>query len=273
MRPDFDKVLCERPRRGGGLTQRRRSDNEKKWEHLPVKEGMRRPHIRHWNGKELSDNIAPLYRYLQGTVGRQWNDVYSEIREMIGKNPNAVKGHILQHIHDWQGIELNTFSEGKKRFHNVSHSLSNYDEVTKTYKRSRQYTELRHNQLYVNDNGIICKYQRAKKDRRTYRQIQEEKWMETARTLPNGNQARKINGIWFEIVLSPILDSQIMTTWSAPSKYTLRRFSTETPLVNDVLRFRGEVKDFIAKYKAKVYASSKKAMSSKDLKKYELTND
>ena len=189
MRPDFDKVLCERPRRGGNITQRRREDNPKKQELLLSKEGMRRPHIRHWNGKELNEFLAPLFRYLQSKVGKPWNDTYSKIRTMMGKNPNAVQGHILQHIYGWGGVELHTVTKGNKVFNYPPHS-----------------NELNNGQLYVDDNGILRKYH-SKIKKKNYKQRQEDKWMETARHLPNGNQARKINGLWFEIILSPILYS------------------------------------------------------------------
>jgi hypothetical protein len=57
---------------------------------------MRRPWF---NGdfKGLSENLAPLRRYLQSQVGRPWNKVYSEVCERI--NPNsAVQLHIWQHL-------------------------------------------------------------------------------------------------------------------------------------------------------------------------------
>jgi hypothetical protein len=221
---------------------------------------MKINHIIGHGGKELNEYLPPLYRYLNDQVGRRWDDVYSEIRKtIVGKNPNAVKSHILQHIFGFNGVELHSYSIGNKRYRNNG------------YYRSGPM-ELYGDQLYVDDEGILRKYKSDKK-KVNYAQVMKEKWMETARHLPNGNQARKINGIWFEITLSPILEAQIQTTWSPLTKYSTTRYATHTALVNDVLGTRGEVKDFERIYKAKVYASSKKAINSKDLRKHDLQND
>lgn len=257
MRPDFHKVLCERPRHKPYNADKRHRKDNLDYEDMPTKENMKINHIRGWGGKELTDHIAPLYRYLNNQVGRKWDDVYSEIRKtIVGKNPNAVKGHILQHIFGWRGVELHTYSIGNKR-----------------YKTGSLYhSELYDDQLYVDDEGIVRKYKNKKK-KINHAQVIKEKWMETARHLPNGNQARKINGIWYEITLSTILDTQILTTWSEVNIYTKTRYAIYTALVNDVLGTRGEVKHFERIYKAKVYASSKRAMNAKDLRKYNLQND
>lgn len=256
MRDDLHKVLCERPRRRPYNADKRHRKDNLDCEDMPTKESMK---INHEHRKELNENLPPLYRYLNDQVGRKWDDVYSEIRKtIVGKNPNAVKGHILQHIFDFKGVELHSYALDGKRYRKTSYA----------YRRS----ELDNNQLYVDDEGIIRKYKNNKK-KVNYSQVIKEKWMETARHLPNGNQARKINGIWYEITLSPILDKQILVTWSDFNKYTNTRYATYTVLVNDVLGTRGELKYFEKIYKAKVYASSKKAMNSKDLRNHDLQND
>src|SRR4051812_44167695 len=37
----------------------------------------------YWDGKDLNENLAPLQRFLEKSVGRSWNKVYSEIREQL----------------------------------------------------------------------------------------------------------------------------------------------------------------------------------------------
>jgi hypothetical protein len=260
LRPDFHKVLCERPRHKPFNADKRHREGNIDYENKPTKESMKINHIRGWGGKELNEYLPPLYRYLNDQVGRRWDDVYSEIRKtIVGKNPNAVKGHILQHIFGFGGVELHSYPIGNKRYSNNGYYRSGPRELT-------------NDQLYVDDEGVVRKYKNNKK-KVNYAQVLKEKWMETARHLPNGNQARKINGIWYEITLSPILEAQILTTWSDINKYTKTRYATYIVLVNDVLGTRGEVKDFERIYKAKVYASSKKAMNSKDLRKHDLQND
>ena len=259
MRPDFHKVLCERPRHKPYNANKRHRKDNLDYEDMPTKENMKINHIRGWGGKELTDHIAPLYRYLNDQVGRKWDDVYSEIRKtIVGKNPNAVKGHILQHIFDFRGVELHSYAFEGKRYRKTSYA----------YGRS----ELANKELYIDDDGILCKYVVPTKKKKSYKQLMEEKWMETARVLPNGNQARKINGIWYEVTLSPILDRQIYTEYTT-SQYTRIRRPQTSVLVNDVLGTRGSVEDFVKKYRAKVYAVSKRAMNSRDLRKHNLQND
>ena len=222
MRPDFHKIVAERGKCGGGMTaQHRRANNDKKQEHLPLRESMSKIHKLHWNGKERSYNTGPLYRYLFSQVGRPWDDVFSEM-SATNDSRSITKSRVLEPIDWWKGVEKHVNIVGKQAFY-----------TTGRYGRSP--SELQNNQLYVDDSGILRKYKRKVGKKKSYYQLQEEKWMETTRNLPNGNQARKINSIWFEIVLSPILDSQIMTTWGPPSRYTLTRYATHIPLVNDVL--------------------------------------
>src|SRR5439155_25177038 len=51
----------------------------------------------YWDGKELNENLAPLRRFLEKSVGRSWNKVYSEIREQLDHR-RATGFHILQHL-------------------------------------------------------------------------------------------------------------------------------------------------------------------------------
>jgi len=71
-------------------------------EDLPAKESMKY-RWRKGDLKELNENLAPFYRFLDKQVGRPWNNVYSEIREQINAN-SAVQLHILQHLD--QHVEL-----------------------------------------------------------------------------------------------------------------------------------------------------------------------
>lgn len=91
MRPDFAKILVERPRIGGHNNRKGRAVPI---DDLPQKESMRKAHR---DRKELNENLSPLYRFLEKSVGRKWDDVYSEITENLNPS-NAVQYHILQHL-------------------------------------------------------------------------------------------------------------------------------------------------------------------------------
>ncbi len=100
MRPDMDKVIVERPRRGAEweepgrrrAAQRDRQDPES----APLRESMggRR------KTKMLNENLAPLRRFLLKNVGRPWDKVRSEIAEHV-RPTSAVQAHVLQHLRDY----------------------------------------------------------------------------------------------------------------------------------------------------------------------------
>lgn len=112
MRRDMKHKIVERPRfngygNGNAIRRQRaavRDMDIEELEELPTKQGMRRPHIEHWSGKELNENLNPLYRYLNKQEGRPWDLVYSEICEQI-RPDSATQLHILQHVNDI--VEIN----------------------------------------------------------------------------------------------------------------------------------------------------------------------
>lgn len=103
MRPDMNKLLCERPRYGEDYSKF--GNKNTLLEDLPTKESMRKPYGgRYGRGKQLNDYLAPLRRFLESKVGSLWDDVYSEIRANI--NPNStVQQHVLEHIFGY--VEIN----------------------------------------------------------------------------------------------------------------------------------------------------------------------
>lgn len=101
MRDDMARVIVERPRipdRGA------RKGRSLPLDQLPAHEGMRRPHIRYWGGKELNENLAPLRRYLARQVGRPWDKIYSEIAAHLSVD-SAVQQHVRDHLQDFVAIK------------------------------------------------------------------------------------------------------------------------------------------------------------------------
>lgn len=264
MREDFDKVLVERPRMGHKNKYRHVRNKKINKRQLEVisHEGMRTPHVRNWGGKRLNENLSPLKHYLYSKVGQRWDDVYSDIRKMMGKNPNAVKGHILQHI--FQYVEKNTYEKEGKRYRNTGYSW-----------RSNPY-ELPNEDLYIDDDGYLRKYKRKVVKQLTRKQQQEVERMKTERLLHDGTLARKINGIWFVIEFAPIESRHIhifkYDTVDYLTKQTVSKVK-ETVTANDVLGVRGSPQKFEETYGKRVYARSKKAMNSQSLKRNGLAND
>lgn len=95
------KVIVERPRFGGHGARKGRRPRD--LEDLPVKLGMRRPYG--YYGKELSDHLGPLRRYLRKQVGRPWNKVYSEICAELRRG-HPLHDHLRRHV-----FEIVTFGK------------------------------------------------------------------------------------------------------------------------------------------------------------------
>ena len=95
MREDMDKVIVERPRKGGGRDKGTRQwrNSRERGNHL----GMRRGHA---DLKGLNENLAPLRRWLHKQVHRPWDAVYGELCRGIDRR-NAVQAHIHQHVDDF----------------------------------------------------------------------------------------------------------------------------------------------------------------------------
>lgn len=105
MRSDIKYLLCERERVGSShpsLKWAKRLNPDCDYEDYDSGP-CRASSARNWqkgNGldhKTLNENLNPLYRFLKTSVGRPWNDVYSEIRAQI--DPRRANGfHVLQHV-------------------------------------------------------------------------------------------------------------------------------------------------------------------------------
>lgn len=99
MRPDANRVIVERERRGGwghkpGRTARDTED-------LP----MRGKISRRWNReyKELSDNLNLIKNFLRKNIGKPWSVVYREIREHNhrGSKRGNAGNHFVGHVFDY----------------------------------------------------------------------------------------------------------------------------------------------------------------------------
>ncbi len=123
MRADMKKVLVSRPRVGGIKAPRAKSKYvhrraTEEFNNGPIKESMRRRHLaynRGWNCKTQTDLFGPLRRFLQHRVGRDWNDVWSEIcrhadaRDIMGQH---LRFHIRQYVaHVQEGDDGKLYDE------------------------------------------------------------------------------------------------------------------------------------------------------------------
>jgi hypothetical protein len=94
MREDMFKVIVERPRAYAGYHRRGRP--------LPIDEDSpSRGKVKPLEGrKSLNENLAPLRRFLEKSVGRPWDKVFSEICERLSI-ASAVQKHVRDHLEDF----------------------------------------------------------------------------------------------------------------------------------------------------------------------------
>ena len=114
MREDMAKLLTEAERYGSSNPsqkwgKRLRYDPDSDYDNEIQRAGMSRRgngHRSHKiNGKELSDVLNPLQGYLRKSVGRPWDEVYSELCKNLDRR--SVSGlHVFQHL--WQFVAKNT---------------------------------------------------------------------------------------------------------------------------------------------------------------------
>ena len=112
MRPDLNKVLTEQPRRGSNSRNLKTRTRFKNYDHtredrysLPKTGKMlmgNRDLGPHDETKSITDRLGPVKRWLDSQVGRNWDRVYSEIKQAFPKanqqNHHLLDTHLLGYI-------------------------------------------------------------------------------------------------------------------------------------------------------------------------------
>lgn len=264
MRTDMKKVLTERPRRGGIYTYNDFRQREKSGDPdlLPSHQGMKRPYG--WETKNFSDLLGPLKAYLRNSVGRRWDDVWSEISQVVGSG-NTVDQHLRDHV--MMEVETDTFTvDGHvytlgRRFSRglappdglyvdpVDGVLRWWDRPRRTHPQQKQVNGL----WYTwDDDGIL----HPPKENRIYRKGA----IYPIKLLPDDQQAVRIDGIWYWVEWAetpPPIDKEYVDG----ERITTRRVYFP--------RFDFLRRDTVQEGR---YAAGKRQMSSRDLRKHGLTN-
>jgi hypothetical protein len=188
MREDMFKVIVERPRGGRGRANSSRKRLNKDGD-LPTKIGISR-HMSITNAKSkwLSENLAPLRRYLGKQVGRPWNDVHSDILATI-KSRDPVQQHILQHIDGYVARYITLDRDG-----NWINPRGYFRSASPHLWHQRYYVDpidghLKDSVEYWKRHGIDPKPWRRK----------PAKPDPNKRVLDDMHEIRRIDGIWYEI--------------------------------------------------------------------------
>ncbi len=210
MRYDMDKVIVERPRRGGGV--RRPKGNRKREKlalagELPMREGIGR----RWTGfrKWLNEHLSPLRRYLQSQVGRPWDKVYSEICQHI-KLDSAVQSHVLDHLWDYVEIhtQLSTPDAEPDRLSGRGHRRqdarpvvcnSRGEPIGRGWPGGRRL-------FYVCPKSGLLKQVPPRSRRGSWRRLNKAE--QTPRIVVSDRlEWRKLNGLWYEITVAPVAEA------------------------------------------------------------------
>jgi len=168
MREDFDKVLTERPRVGGGGVYRsgKRMGEKELHEDFSIKKS---PMSMGRGSKEFTDLISPLYRWMEKQVGRPWNKVYSDIKVNFGSS-NLQHQHLLDHIkwmvsfgcfkkdhkiYDSMGVEVNRFGR-RPQFYVMDDGILKVVKKARTKFKPNEDTSIKKigKKTYKNEEGI-----------------------------------------------------------------------------------------------------------------------
>lgn len=184
----MSKVIVERPRRqgydGGGTNKGRHIDPDL----MASKEGMRAPHVRHYGGKELNENLAPLRRFIRSRIGRHWNDVYSEIAANL-RPTSTVQQHVRDHVEDFVAVRTRIV-DGEiwvsSRWGGPHPLKGGWDEF---------YVDPR--------DGILRANEHRETHTQRWKRERERRRAEEARNIhvaSDGKEYRKMDGIWYEVI-------------------------------------------------------------------------
>jgi hypothetical protein len=249
MRKDMEKVIVERPRWGSSRNYRprRKAENnaalfwdEDGCESNASSKGTIKPKGRGRDIKELNENLNPLYRFLESKVGKSWNETYSEIREHFGMN-SATGFHIFQHVKSY-----------------VDTSPIMYGDVPGD-THGPYSTYYRQGQFYVLDD-ILYKVKRNK-----YNHSKTEKLLVS---LGDDWYLVKLKGMWFKLRAKK---DSISWSYNINSGYGNVFSNNYWSSFPEVPKTVYEIKNWPRDYTT--IPSTKKQLSSKELKEYELEND
>jgi len=255
MRADMMKVLTERPRAGSrncNYRQARAIAKRTDPDDLPSYEGM------HITEKNFSDLIGPLRKYFRSSVGRRYDDVWSEVCDNVPSG-TTVGDHLRQHA-KWECDTETRVLDGQV--------VSKSGFFRSGYKPPRGlYVDPRDGIIYCNEdprpryksiiidglaynkkeNGVLYPYGERRSGRYPLKVIGDQR-------------AMQIDGIWYWIEMADV-PPPVARNFAVNGKLVQKMVPTSR---YDIIT--GEFKD-----KGR-YHADKRQMCSRDLRKHGLIN-
>lgn len=236
-------VLIDRPRTGGdGGKSKPPKGSKKRFQKTPLDEQPKfassaRHRVYGWNAKELNDHIAPLRRWLRSQVGRDWDDVWSEVCENLSTNGVATK-HVRDHVEGY--VEQNCIIVDGEVCDSRGMGLKSW------------------RGFYVHpETNVLCCHE----DYRRYRRRKyKADWLEGK---DEDHRYYLLKGIWYEVTLKPLPKTRIVinvydVVMAAQWERTDKKYIASS----------GE--DCTKYYGRKVYAASKRQLGKRDIQKLKL---
>ena len=241
MRKDISKIIVERPRYNSKCVRKGRKVND---ELLPNRQGMRRPHLLGYNQKQLNENLAPLRRFLNSSVGRKWDDVYSEICKNL-KITSTVQEHVRGHVTDFVALNISIGKNGKLL---LNTKYRTYEIDSKVYF-----------DLYVDPIDKILKNVPDKYKWNKHKYIRP---VDKDHAIVDDLDFYKIDGIWYTVDWEKVPDATYITRIIDDVEYKR--------LVN---QSKYDVISKLSVYSGNWCRVKKIQLNSDELKKYNLKND
>lgn len=261
MREDMCKVIVERPRRGSRM-RTREGRRYRASEDVAPKIGMKQGYV---NRKWLNENLAPLKRWLESQANRPWDKVYAELCGNIDRR-NTVQEHIFAHIDNF--VERETWLRDGKVF------------VLTRWGRELQVVDESNATLYVHPiTGVLLKNRHRitrQQRKETAQQAARDALAAKRRDLAPFAQLHCVEGTWYHATLAPVDEpfsqdgvNGAPGKWIYPQHWDVLR----RQMVYRDPRIRHGGQPVFALYgKPDVYASTKRQLSSAELKRHALTN-
>jgi hypothetical protein len=128
MRKDFGRLVIERERRGSSaknLKMRKtgrfllESPDWEEWDYdgpLRIRtrglHGVKHTYDRQMGEKSFTDVLTPIRGYLRKSIGRRWDDVFSELTAALGRGSYPIR-HVLT-AHALEEVSIHTYCENGK---------------------------------------------------------------------------------------------------------------------------------------------------------------
>jgi len=243
MRPDLNKLLCERERIGHD-SKYKEVRNSKKFNNFGEEgEGMpsfeSTKHRYGYETKNFNENLSPLRGAIRANIGKRWDTFYSDLCKNFDKR-SVINQHILEHL--FQYVEREVYVEDGELWVKTG-AYSNRGDVKLRNSTSTEYFVdprdgiMKKNKWYGGD--------KASKARRAAKQAKAE--LEITRWIDDDNVLHNIDGVWFHFTLADVPEGKyiyerpagatlfnvksygtpVMKTWDQLDDYRRSRYGTK----------------------------------------------